>query len=376
MKIVVIGYNHKPLDKRVFRSIIALLKHGDNEIYYIFNKMHLVEEELEVLPDIPALHWIPLGEKSKGFGRQLRIDRIQLDKSVIRTTLEIHPDVVYIHEPLYFLSTQLFEQLHKHSIPTVFDIHEIWGIMAFSESVPSHLYKIKNLFTNSKFKKELEYASKHIHISPGRKLFIEKFYRTSHKSSIIIPNVANEQITPLPHEKREPYIILPGKVPKNIEPLIPFSQYIKQRYGWNTVYIANTPPDNLPSYMEYHKPLPYHDMMDLISKAQFSVLIYRTYKDNNFNDRLGLPNKFFDSIGAGTPVVVDPFFIEMSAWINNKQIGQVVPPNSTSAIQQQIDYLLNNYDVTLNNIARFQKYATWGNQWEKKLVEFVTNVEK
>ena len=75
---------------------------------------------------------------------------------------------------------------------------------------------------------------------------------------------------------------------------------------------------------------PYHELMNFTHLSDVGVSMD---KDSNINYRFSLPNKIFDYMHAGTPVVASPL-PEVKYVIETSQIGEVV----TSWEPQDIAY--------------------------------------
>ena len=119
--------------------------------------------------------------------------------------------------------------------------------------------------------------------------------------------------------------------------------------------------------------LPYNEMMEELSKAAFSLISYNTVKDRNSKNYIfALPHKYYDSLSAGTPVIVKESFVSMAKQVEELGVGVVINPSN---IEQSIEKILNayeNYETILKNIEKYQNYFVWDENKEK---EFLNKIE-
>jgi len=96
-------------------------------------------------------------------------------------------------------------------------------------------------------------------------------------------------------------------------------------------------------------------------------------KDTNLNYRYSLPNKLFDYIHAGIPVVVSPL-VEISRVVKDYQIGAIIDSHDPQHIAQVISESLQNkqqYSLWKENIKKAQKDLSWENE-EKQLLDCIS----
>ena len=87
--------------------------------------------------------------------------------------------------------------------------------------------------------------------------------------------------------------------------------------------------------------MPYHEMMQYTQHAKLGITID---KNTNTNYKYSLPNKLFDFIHAGIPILASKI-IEVEKIINKYQIGLFINNHEPKHIANQIKYALDNKEL-------------------------------
>jgi glycosyltransferase involved in cell wall biosynthesis len=118
---------------------------------------------------------------------------------------------------------------------------------------------------------------------------------------------------------------------------------------------------------------PYLEMMQLTSNANIGLSLDKPLSDNY---RFSLPNKLFDYIQAGIPILSSEL-IELKKIITKYEIGCFVKTVSPEEIAKNINFLIVNpdiLDVYKTNCIRAAENENW--ELEKmKLVRFIEDLE-
>jgi glycosyltransferase involved in cell wall biosynthesis len=118
---------------------------------------------------------------------------------------------------------------------------------------------------------------------------------------------------------------------------------------------------------------PYLEMMQLTSNANIGLSLDKPLSDNY---RFSLPNKLFDYIQAGIPILSSEL-IELKKIITKYEIGCFVKTVSPEEIAKNINFLIANpdiLDVYKTNCIRAAENENW--ELEKmKLVRFIEDLE-
>lgn len=95
-------------------------------------------------------------------------------------------------------------------------------------------------------------------------------------------------------------------------------------------------------------------------------------KDNNINYHFSLPNKLFDFINAGVPILSTPL-PEIKAIIDTYNIGDFIQSHEPKHIASKIEEMLNstNYTTWKNNTKKAKAENNW--QEEKKVLASIIN---
>ena len=86
--------------------------------------------------------------------------------------------------------------------------------------------------------------------------------------------------------------------------------------------------------------------------------------EKTFNTYYGMPNKLYNYLNAGLPIL-STHLAESSEFISNNKIGCIVERNITS-IKNGLNEMIINYDYYMNNVINARQVYSWENE-EKKL---------
>lgn len=120
--------------------------------------------------------------------------------------------------------------------------------------------------------------------------------------------------------------------------------------------------------------MPYTQMM---TYTQWAKLGFTLDKDTNLNYRFSLPNKLFDFIQAGVPMVAS-HLVEIERIIRQYDIGTFIDEHTPEAIANTIKSVLENetqYAVWKQNLKRAAAELSWENE-EKELIKAIQSCEK
>ncbi len=110
--------------------------------------------------------------------------------------------------------------------------------------------------------------------------------------------------------------------------------------------------------------VPYDQMMNYTYCADVGLTLD---KDSNPNYRYSLPNKVFDYIQAGTPVITSPI-IEIVKIVEQYEVGSVIAAHEPKAIAESINALIQDSDrlrQCKENCIKARKIECWENEKNK-----------
>lgn len=111
----------------------------------------------------------------------------------------------------------------------------------------------------------------------------------------------------------------------------------------------------------FRSKMPYNQMMQYTLNADLGVTLD---KDTNLNYRYSLPNKVFDYIKAGIPVLSSNL-PELANVINTYKIGAIVPSHNPKDIAQSIEDIRNNPQLQ-NEWSENTTFALAQMNWQKQ----------
>ena len=130
---------------------------------------------------------------------------------------------------------------------------------------------------------------------------------------------------------------------------------------------------NIESQVIFKGRMPYSEMMEYTRHAELGLTLD---KDTNINYRFSLPNKLFDYIHAGIPVLSTKV-IEVKNIIDTYNVGLFIDNHEPKHIAQQVLLALNDTSLReewLLNIPKAQNELHWGHE-EKGLKEVYSKIE-
>ena len=231
------------------------------------------------------------------------------------------------------------------NIPVVYDSHEYFtetpelvnrkGVQKVWKTIEAHIFpKLKDVIT--------------VNHSIAR-LFKEQYGNEIHVVRNIPPAYAPaEQKTKkelhLPEDK--PLILLQGagiNIQRGAEELVEAMQYVNNAHlliigGGDVIDIlkANTEAMHLSGRITFLPKMPFETLRQYTVLADIGLTLD---KDTNINYRYSLPNKLFDYIHAGVPVLAS-HLPEIEQIIDKYQVGEIIDSHEPKKIAEKINAML------------------------------------
>lgn len=357
MKTLVIGYGHPFNDKRVMRTVMALKKLGT--VYY----QYAGESREQIDGVIPFPLKRPCSKNRLKHYKQRR----EFDKEIFKLVETLDYDLAYFHYFPASMPLKIFRSVKEREKVLIYELHEIIPVQFLPER-----YESLSFITWNVFKRQLKLADAVVCVSKEALDFMLKRAELD-RPSFILPNYASKSFVPKTKELRKKEIVYVGKAQRDTRNEKELLLNLKSEgftlksigMNWNIADIS------IPF-------LPYDKMLEEISKSAFSLISFQTRKDIDYvNDVYSLPNKFFDSIAAGTPVILNSSFKSMLSLVKKYKVGVIVDlkQNSHLALQAIVD-AWENYSYLLESIERNIKYFVWDEEKEQKYLNFILEVVK
>jgi len=358
-KVLIIGYMHLKYDKRVYRTVQALSKYA-KVIYQYFMK----EKESEY--EEGNVRYVPIEKRSEPTKNILaRLQRRRkFDNQVVDLIKNTDFDILYMHDFLLSKPIEPFEYARSIGKRVVYDIHEyhpedfLWILSGPAGRLSTNV--VRRLF-----ERQIDLSDKLIFVSPelmryslgGRK-----------KDVLIVPNYASMAVCSREKNKEIVFVGKTARVLGDQEQVI--KKLINEGFIFKIIGMEPGAFSNIEHV--YTGFLPYDEMMKEVSKAAFSLASFKSMGREDYkNDLWALPNKFYDSIAAGTPVVVMQSSVSMSKIVEELGIGVVIEPKDVEGSVKKILDAYDNYDKLVDNVERHKSKFVWDETKEKEFVEFV-----
>ena len=122
--------------------------------------------------------------------------------------------------------------------------------------------------------------------------------------------------------------------------------------------------------IEFIDRLPYEELRQLTKWAKLGISLD---KPMHLNYTLSLPNKLFDYIHAGVPVLVSPL-VELQRIVSEYQVGVVVDEVHPKVIAEAIERAIasEDYPVWVSNCAQAARVLNWESDFQKIRVALAT----
>ena len=358
MKTLVIGYGHQKDDKRVSRSVSALKKLGP--VHYQFWRT-AADERSEQRGNGVILH--PLSrDQMRGFGKYAK--RLNFDREVLRLVSELDYDLVVFHFSPAFFPVKVFAEAKKRKKKIIYDLHEImpeqrlpekagllkpflWTILKTQFSLSDGVISVSQEAIDYMFKKT-------------------KFFQKYH----VVPNYSTKCIKPIILEQRKREIIVIGGSQRKVLVSPILTSLLKANFTLISIGMNWSDAD------ENLLAMGYNSMMKRISEACFSLISFCSRSNPDYkNDIYSLPHKLYDSLAAGTPVLLAQRFISMKALVERTNSGLVLdfardPIRDLDTVNDS----LRTYGELLRGIENNCREFVWDAEKETALLNFIEKV--
>jgi len=367
LTILIIGYTHDKYDTRVLRTVQALSKVSKVIYQYLTYADEPPYEEGNV-------RYFPTKCVDNREGSPLKklFDRRPLDKEIYRLIATEEYDVLYMHHFLATIPLKPFEIAKKRGKKVIYDVHE-YHPQNFLAELSGTIGKIKERFIWNILGKQLRLCDLGIFVSEEMRDDIVNTLGITIGKTFIMSNYALMSLKPNINKKRKE-ISLVGLVSRKIDEEKKLLEALTtDGFLFKVIGMDSKEFDDVSH--EHVGFLPYPDMMQELSKSAFSLISFNTLRKRKIykNDLYSLPNKYYDSIAAGTPVIVKESFVSMAKQVRDLGLGVIINPLNVEESKKRILDAYNNYENILKNIEKHQDKFVWNKDKEQ---EFIKRIEE
>ncbi|HON27683.1 MAG: glycosyltransferase [Mesotoga sp.] len=356
MKTLVVGYNHSRKDKRVMRTVEIFCRLGPVCYQFSGENSAFSNDFQRNLRDFSLC-------RDEMPGRGKLIKRIRLDREILKLVKELDYDLAYFHSFPASQPIKLFREVKKRGKKLLYDLHEIMPVQFLPEK-----YSFLNPVLWRILKAQLSLVDGVIGVSDeAMKMMFEKTGIA--RPLLIIPNYAATGIQ-IGRNAKNAEIAVVGGTSRKITINGNLLKELKKNFKLISIGTNCDIVDEELPFMNYDL------MMDRISKVKYTLLAFQSRSDPQYpNDIYSLPNKFYDSLAAGTPVIIDDRFVSMKKIIEETNTGLIL--DLSKEPDRDLSLILNapgSYDSYLENLGRYYDRFVWDNSKEDCFVDFIATI--
>jgi len=366
-KIVSIVLNNFKNDSRVLKTNISLQNTG-----YRVQVVALWEndiDEFEIIQNIPV-HRVKL--KSKNWSKNKLVQLIKYFELIYKIVkIYKNSDIFHCNDlntlPIAFIIKQFFNK----NVKVVYDAHEYETEINGLSGVQKKATKLLEKFL-------IKYADRVICVSEAIANEYVKLYNI--KKPDLVLNTPLYQVVEKKDIFRETFKIAKEKTVflyqgglssgRGIEILLETFKTIENKnavivfmgYGPLESLVQNATKEYENIY--FHKAVSPEVLLNYTSSADFGILFY---ENNCLNHYYCSPNKMFEYIMAGIPVIASNLY-EMKRLVENNKIGVVAQQNTPEGLQVAIEEAIKlNQEELQENLKKVKEVYNWEEQ-EKVLL--------
>lgn len=275
--------------------------------------------------------------------------------SIFKTFLAVRRlknfDFVYCPDPDSALTAVLFRK--NKSIKVIFDIHEV-----YHKDLLSRWINPKYLDLSFLVQKLIVYINKRCALVVGVSNTVLSHYRTKSNNELVVRSCAPKNIIEIEDnrpilDKNPWFTIVHGKnhLSRGTATILQAIQLLKEHEtGFKVLmidqyeYIKGNKTtefakmvDGIEDFLELHNGLSFSEMQYTLSKSDAGMIAYG--RDLGIDS---LPNRIFEYMAAGLPVIVPIFAVEITAIVMSEKCGLCVDTESPQEIADAIKFLKDN----------------------------------
>jgi glycosyltransferase involved in cell wall biosynthesis len=356
-------------DSRVLKENISLQKAG-----YDVNVVALHEEPLREFDEIQGITVHRVKLKSRGWSKNKTVQLLKYFEYVYRVVKQHkNSDIMHCNDLNALPVGVIIKKFFNKKVKIVYDAHEF----EINDTPNESKYKIKIKYLIEKFL--IKYADKVITVSDSIANEYAKMYNIS-KPALVLNTPPYNKIEKknifretLGIKEEETIFLYQGGLSKGrgIEILLDTFKQIDDGksvivfMGYGTLERLIQETSKGYSNIYFHKAVLPEILLDYTSSADFGILFY---ENNCLNHEYCSPNKMFEYLMAGIPVIVSNLY-EMKRLVESNEIGTVAKENTPDGLKAAIEEAVKlDKEKLKNNIKKLKTIYNWEEQ-EKVLLD-------
>lgn len=303
--------------------------------------------------------------------------RLQDNQKVLRILSQQKSiDYVYIPDPdlAYFFSKNECRSKYK----SIFDIHEVFHKDLLNRRVPRFIFPIASQFVQYIMRKVV----KKFDIVIGVNSIVLSYYMNSTNLSFIVrsclpQDVVNFDLDSI--DKKKVFTVVHGKnhITRGTETVLNALALLKRRNiqckvlmiqeGDNNEYFDSLVKQlSLEDYVELHKPMSFAAIQRLMAECHAGLIAYGRDLGTD-----SLPNRFFEYMALGLPVIIPEFSKEMIEIVKRESAGIAINTEIPDAIAESFEYMIKNRKAAESMGERGREAFLEHHNWEAEVAPII-----
>lgn len=376
MKICILTTVHQPFDTRVFqKEAVTLAKEHEVTLIAPYDEIIRIEKDNVTIRTV-----------------QKTTNKLLHPITLIRTLIrgfKTECDVLHCHEPGSLLVCLILKLLQGKKV--VYDAHEYYpSLISIDSFFPTFLSPIINSVMDFSELTLARLTDAIIVVREDLKDRFQPITKTNVQVIFVYPDLnifgdPKQFSSNNPSKINKKTIVYEGFVDiqeRGLDKCLSAIKHISNLHPDIELKIVGRVPDNDLKWAENYARdnlspdnfvvipwLNYHEVPQILAKSTIGIILFQPI---HYNSLMGIPNKLFDYMAAGIPVIASNL-PNISTIILDADCGILVDPADVEAIAEALDYLLSNPEEARRmgengRRAVIEKY-NWENM-EKVLLDF------
>lgn len=377
-KVAILLFGDYLIDGRVQRTAEALAEKYNVRVFVTSDYIEDYPKEFGGV----AIEFISL--KSKKLSKHPLIQIIKFIEYFWVTSIQIKkfdPDVIHCNDVFTILFGWIFKFRGKK---VVYDSHELWKDTQHLQAYNKNLFKLLICLEKTVIKKVNAVITVNDHIA--------EILKNDHKIKLptVIRNIANhDQVehTDIIRERcglsvDDKIVLFIGgfTAGRGLDNVVKSCKFVNEKInmifignGYLKEKLINLKDDlKLQNRIYFLDSIPQGEVLKYVKSSDLGII---PYENTCLNHYYCLPNKFFQFIQMGKPIVVSDF-PELKEKVEKYHLGYIFNPNLPEDIADSINKVFSNkYNIREENMIAFLHDYNWENE-KKKLIDLYKGLIK